>query len=214
MSKKGKVKMKVKKWFEHHWESLPIIIALSLLAVALFKNPVGFQNLAWYGLVALTAVYAYATMRLVRENRRTVEEMKQSRLDAVKPNLSLQPGDWTYGGFSALYLVNSGGVAKDVKIDIELAALESKRLLFIPAINREHKVCLCVGAEARGQGGVTKVDVVFEDAYNQRLSESFTIDFSELKKDGREIWPQYSELSGVESALRRIARNTERARRR
>jgi hypothetical protein len=204
MFKESEVRMKVKKWLEHHWEALPIIIALILLAVALFKNPVGFQNLAWYGLVALTAIYAYATMRLVRENRRTVEEMKQSRLDAVKPNISLQPGDFTHGGFGALYLVNSGGVAKDVKIDIEVTKPKSKDLLFVPAINREHRVYLSVGDKAQDQGGVVKVDVVFKDGYNQMLSESLSIDFSELKEEGREIWTQYSELSEIKRELSEI----------
>ncbi len=199
--------MKVRKWFEHNWESLPIIIALILLAVAMFKNPVGFQNLAWYGLVALTAVYAYATVRIVRENKRTIEEMKQSRLDAVKPALSLQPEMFTFGGdFSALYLVNSGGVAKDVKIDIEVTKPESKKLLFVPAINREHKVYLEAGTQAQNQGGLIKVHVDFKDGYNQSLSESLSIDFSELETEGRRIWGQHSELSEINSSLRDIKR--------
>ena len=85
MFEESEVKMKVRKWFGHNWESLPIIIGLILLAVAVFKNPVGFQNLAWYGLVALTAVYAWATVRIARENKRTIEEMKQPRLDSWRP---------------------------------------------------------------------------------------------------------------------------------
>jgi hypothetical protein len=199
--------MKVRKWFEHNWASLSIIIALVLLAVAMFKTPVGFQNLAWYGLVALTAVYAYATVRIAGENKRTIEEMKQSRLDAVKPALSLQPEVFTFGGdFSALYLVNSGGVAKDVKIDIEVTKPESKELLFVPAINREHKVYLGAGTQAQNQGGLIKVHVDFKDVYNQSLSESLSIDFSELETEGRRIWGQHSELSEINSSLREIKR--------
>lgn len=206
------MKVKLMKWFENNWESLPIIIALILLAVALFKNPVGFQNLAWYGLVALTAIYAYATMRLVKENRRTVEEMKQSRLDAVKPTLSLKPEMFTLGGgFTALYLVNSGGVAKDVKVDIEVTKPESKTLIFVPAIDREHKVYLKGCAEAQDQGGLVKVHVDFKDGYNQTLTESLSIDFSELKKEDRGVWGQYSELyselSDIKRALAGIERN-------
>ena len=201
----------MRKWFKNYWETFPIIIALVLLAVAMFINPLGFQNLAWYGLVALTAVYAYATMRLVRENRRTVEEMKQSRLDAMKPILSLEPGHFTLGGgFAALYLVNSGGVAKDVKIDIQVTKPESKKSLFVPALGREHKVYLQVGDEAQRWGGVIKVDVHFRDGYNQSLSESLLIDFSDLKQEGREVWPQDSKLSEVRRALAEIARNIDR----
>jgi hypothetical protein len=207
----GKVKMKVRKWFGDYWP----IIALILLAVALFINPVGFQNLAWYGLVALTAIYAWATMKIARENKRTIEEMKQSRLDAVKPSFSLQPGDFTLGGgFSTLYLVNSGGVAKDVKIDIEITKPESKKSIFVPAIDREHKVYLKGGAEAQDQGGLVKVHVDFKDGYNQTLSESLLIDFSDLKQEGREIWGQDSEvvraLGGIANNISSVERKLKR----
>jgi hypothetical protein len=198
----------MRKWFNTFgWEIFPVIIALVILAVAMFINPSRFQNMAWYGLVALTALYAWGTIRIARENKRTVEEMRQSRLDAVKPALSLQPGLFTFGGgFSEVYLVNSGGVAKDVKIDIEVTKPELKRLLFVPAIDREHKVHLGVDDKARDQGGVVKVGVIFKDGYNQMLNESFSIDFSELKEEGREILSQYSELFEVKRILEGIER--------
>lgn len=197
----------MRQWFKNNWETFPIIIALVLLAVAMFTNPLGFQNMAWYGLVGLTALYAWATVRIAKENKRTIEEMKQSRLDAVKPALSLQPEGFTFGGgFSALYLVNSGGVAKDVKIDIEVTKPESKKLLFVPAINREHKVYLEEGGKAKDQGGLIKVHVDFKDGYNQSLSESLSIDFSELKKEGRAIWGQYPELHEIKRVLEQIER--------
>jgi hypothetical protein len=189
--KKSEVKMKVRKWFGEYWPALPIIIALVLLAVALFINPVGFQNLAWYGLVALTAIYAWATLMIARANKRTIEEMKQSRLNAVKPSLSLQPENWNVGPIlGALYLANSGGVAKDLKMDIQVTTPELKKLAFVPAIDREHKVYLQISEEAELQGGVVKVDVYFRDAYNQSFTESLSIDFSDLKREGREFWSQ------------------------
>jgi hypothetical protein len=195
------MKMKARKWFGDYWP----IIALILLAVALFINPVGFQNLAWYGLVALTAIYAWATMRIARENKRTIEEMKQSRLDAVKPNLSLQPGDFTIGGgFSGLYLVNSGGVAKDVKVDIEMVKLKSRKSLFVPAIDAQHWVYLGAVAKAQDQTGVIRVHMQFKDGYNQPLSESLSIDFSDLKEEDREIIGQYSDLHEIKRTLERL----------
>ena len=198
--------MKVKKWFEDNWVSFPIIIALILLAIALFIDPAGFQNLAWYGLVALTAIYAYGTMRLVRENKRTIEEMKQSRLDAVKPSLSLQPGGFTLGGgFSELYLVNSGGVAKDVKVDMEIAKPESRKSLFIPAIDAQHWVYLGAVVKTQEQTGVITVHMKFRDGYNQPLSESLSIDLSDLKKEGREITGQYSDLHEIKRTLENLA---------
>ena len=211
MFKESEVKTKVRRWFRYNWESVPIIIGLILLAVAVFKNPVGFQNLAWYGLVALTAVYAWATVRIARENRRTIEEMRQSRLDAVKPALSLKPEMFTLGGgFAALYLVNSGGVAKDVKVDIAVTKPESRKSIFVTAIDREHEVYLKGCAEAHDQGGVVRVYVDFKDGYNQTLSESLSIDFSELKKEDREVWGQYSELYSELSEIKRALGGIER----
>ena len=194
--------MKVRKWFGEYWPALPIIIALVLLAVALFINPVGFQNLAWYGLVALTAIYAWATLMIARANKRTIEEMKQSRLDAVKPYLSLQPGDFTEdGGFGGLYLINSGGTAKDVKIDIEIAKPESTRSLFAPAIEREHWVYLGPITKAQDQTEVITVRLQFRDGYNHPHNDSLSIDLADLRKEGREIIGRYSELVQIKQTL-------------
>ena len=193
---------------------MPIIVVLILLGIALILKLPDFANWVSYALVAITAVYAYATIMVVRatsrqteETKRMIDEMRQSRLDAVKPSLSLQPEGFTFGGgFSVLYLVNSGGVAKDVKIDIEMTNPDSKKVLFVPAINREHKVYLHVGGEVQDKGGLIKVHVNFKDGYNQSFSESLSIDFSELKKEGREISGQYAELDEIKRVLERIER--------
>lgn len=193
---------------------VPIIIALILLAVALLCNLSNFLNLAWFALVALTAVYAYATLLVMKatskqaeESRRMINEMRQSRLDAVKPSLSLQPEGFTFGGgFSGLYLMNSGGVAKDVRVDIEVTNPDSKKVLFVPAIDREHKVYLQIDSRVQTRGGFIKVDVSFKDGYDQTLSESLSMDFSELKKEGREIRGHYSELDKIQRVLEAIER--------
>jgi Ca2+/Na+ antiporter len=185
-----------------------LFLLLVFLVVAMFIDPSGFQNIVSYALVAITVVYAWATVTIARANRRTIEEMKQSRLDAVKPALSLQPGLFTHGGgFGALYLANSGGFAKDVKINVQVTKPELKKSLFVPPIDREHKVHLQVDDEAQKLGGVIKVDVHLKDGYNQSLSESLLIDFSDLKQEGREVWPQDSELSEVRRDLKEIAGN-------
>jgi hypothetical protein len=195
----------MKKCFKQYEEAAPYLAILIILVIFFFFQPSNFMNMTYFALVALTAVYAYATIRVVGENRRAVEEMRQARLDAVKPALSLQPEGFTFGGgFSVLYLVNSGGVAKDVKIDIEVTNPDSKKVLFVPAINREHKVYLEVGGEVQDKGGLIKVNVNFKDSYNQSFTESLSIDFSELKKEGRKIWGQYSELYEISKALKDI----------
>lgn len=217
--------IKLRTWIKQNWPIIPIIVALSLLGIALYLNPSNFLNLAWFALVALTAVYAYATLRVMRatskqaeETKRMIDEMRQSRLDAVRPSLSLQPGGFTFGGgFSFIYIRNSGGVAKEVKIDIEITNPQIKKALFIPAINRDNMVYLPIDdigiGAVQNMGGLMTVYVNFKDSYNQSLSESLSIDFSELKKEGRELRGQGSELEDISSALEKIEREISRIKR-
>jgi len=191
-----------------------IIAVLILLRKAFLLYPSDFINIAWYALVGFTAIYAFASMMVMmatskqaKETRRMIEEIRQSRLDAVKPALSLQPEGFIFGGgFSGLYLMNSGGVAKDVEIDIEITNPDSKKLMFVPTINREHKVYLQIGGKVYDTGGFIIVHVNFKDGYNQSLSESLSIDFSELKREGREIRGQYPEQYEIQKVLESIER--------
>ena len=183
------------------------LIIILVLTREFLRNAYNFTNLAWFTLCVLTAIYAFTTIIVVLENRKTIKEMRQARLDAVKPAISLQPEGFTFGGgFSGLYLMNSGGVAKDVRVDIEVTNPDSKKFMFIPAINREHKVYLQIGGKGYDTGGFVKVQVNFKDGYNQSLSESLSIDFSELKKEGREIRGQSSEQYGIQKVLESIER--------
>ena len=203
---------------KENWPMIPIGIALALLALALFLSPSEFTNLAWFALVALTAVYAYATIRVMRvtskqteETRRMIEEMKQSRLDAVKPSLSLQPWGFTFGGgFGALCLVNSGGVAKGVKIDITISNPPSKKSLFMTALDKEYMAYLPIDniGELQRTGALVEIVATYKDGYNQSLSEHLSFDFSNLLKEGRGVigQQQYSELSEIRRALQDIER--------
>jgi hypothetical protein len=201
----------MKKWFKQAWQAIPmeipIFLAIILLGVALFLNPSDFINMAWYALVALTAVYAYATVKVVIENKKAINEMRQTRLDAVKPALSLQPEDFTFGGdFSTLYLMNSGGVAKDVKLDIKVTNPDSEQFLYIPTINKEHKVFLQINNKVNNAGGFVRVLINYKDSYNQELSEILSLDFSDLNKEGRKIIGQNSELRDIIRKLEYIER--------
>ncbi len=185
---------------------MPIFMALILLGIALHLTPSNFINLAWYALVALTAVYAFATLMVVKESERM-------RLDAVRPSLSLEPGLFLEGGgFVLLYLRNSGGVAKEVKVDIEISSPSEQKALFIPAINREHTVLLLNVAKIQETGGFVKASVAYKDSYNQNLSETLSINFSELKREGRDVEGQYSELNEIHRTLERIERKLPRER--
>ena len=192
-----------------------LFIIFGVVLYIIFRsNPENFKDftaIAWLALVLVTAIYACATVMILIENRRTIREIRQSRLDTVKPALSLQPEGFTFGGgFSALYLMNSGGVAKDVRVDIKVTNPDSKKVLFVPAINREHKLYLEVDGKVQDKGGLVKVCVNFKDGYNRSLSESLSIDFSELKREEREIRGQYSELGHIVKALESIERHMPR----
>lgn len=204
-------------WIRQNWPIIPITLALILLAIALFLSPANFLNLAWFALVALTAVYAYvavtvirATSRQTEETKRMIDEMRQSRLDAVRPSLSLQPGESTLGStFSSLYLRNSGGVAREVKIDINITNAEQKQAIFVPAIDRDHMVYLPINNvdSLYITGGVMNVHIDFIDSYNQSLTENLSLDFSKLKEEWRKLTGQYSELNEIRRVLENIERS-------
>ena len=192
----------MKKSLRDNWGSLFIIIALVLLAVFLFRDPAVFPHLASYGLLVVTAVYAWATVRIAGENKRTIEEMKQSRLDAVRPYLLLQPGDFALNGsFSGLYLINSGGIARDVKIDVEIAQPKTTELLFAPAIEREHWVFLGLIGKAQNQTVAITVRLEFKDGYDHPYNDSLSINLADLRKEGRKVIGRYSELVQIKQTL-------------
>jgi hypothetical protein len=164
-------------------------------------------------------VYAYAAVSVIRAaskqaeaTKRMIDEMRQSRLDVVKPSFSLQPGDFTLDDtFSSLYLKNSGGVARKVQIDIEIGNTEEKHALFVPAIDRDNRVYLPIkDIDSLSQlGSLVKVFMNFMDSSGQSLTETLFIDFSELKKEGRQFVGQYSELDDINRVLERIERSVE-----
>jgi len=203
--------------FKRWWPTYLILLALVLLGVALlFRHPL-YQDMAYLGLVVVTAIYVFATHRIsnatskqTTETRRMIDEMRQSRLDAARPSLSLQPVNITLGGiFSSLYLRNSGGVARDVKIDIEVTTTEQKQAIFVPAIDRDHMVYLPISGidSLYIAGGLMSMHIDFEDSHNQSLTEDLSIDFSKLKEEGRELTGQYSELNELKRVLENIERS-------
>jgi hypothetical protein len=201
----------MRKWFRDYWQAIPIFAALVLLAIALLCNISNFQNIAWYALVAITAVYAWATMLVVRENKRTVEEMRQSRLDAVKPALSLQPGMFTLdGNFHALYLENSGGVAKGLIITIIINNQTQETKLSMTALNNGKTAYLrdIEIKKHRESGDNLHIIVDYKDIYEQSLKETFSIDFS-IEKD-RKMIGQHSELHNELHEINRVLGQIER----
>ncbi|MFH1638892.1 MAG: hypothetical protein ABIB93_01060 [Chloroflexota bacterium] len=188
MSKKEKVRL----WIKINWKVIPLLLALSLLGLFLWYGNEDFANLATYALVALTAIYVYGTMKIV-------DEMKQSRLDTVKPSLSLKPERFlSSDSFAELYLNNSGGLARNIKIDIKVTGdkgVNENHSFYIASIDRNGKVSLPISNIFKLQEAncLIKIQVNYKDSYNQILEESLELDFSEINKEKRQIIGEHEE---------------------
>jgi len=63
----------------------PFIVALALLAIALFFIPSVFERLALFALVAVTMAYAIFTYQQMRASREMISEVKEQRLATLQP---------------------------------------------------------------------------------------------------------------------------------
>lgn len=68
----------------------PPIVALALLAIALFLLPSQFERLALFALVAVTMAYAVFTYQQVQATREMISEAKEQRLAALQPIIILK----------------------------------------------------------------------------------------------------------------------------
>ena len=68
----------------------PYLVALALLAVALFLIPSQFERLALFALVAVTMAYAIFTYQQMRASREMISEVKEQRLAALQPIIILK----------------------------------------------------------------------------------------------------------------------------
>lgn len=166
-------------------------------------------------LVVVTAYYADSAKTQADASLKMAREMERARIEAVRPSLSLWPADYTLGGsFSTLSLRNSGGVAKDVKIDFKVTNPNISESLFIPAIDRESMVILPLASKVQDTGGKISVEVTFKDSYNRDLSEKLEINFHDLKQENRKLAFQTSlighKLHDIERDLNNIGREISR----
>ena len=158
-------------------------------------------------LVVVTAYYADSAKTQADASLKMAQEMERTRIQAVRPSLSLWPADYTFGGdFSSLSLRNSGGVAKDVKIDFKTTKPDSSESLFIPAIDEDSMVILHSANEVQREGGKLIVELNFKDSLGQLLNDKLEIDFGNLRHENRKLAFQTS-IIGQE--LRNITRNLE-----
>lgn len=127
-------------------------------------------------LAIITGYYAYE----VRLTRRATRE----------PSLSIVTDEPTFGGdVSRLALVNSGGVARDVKIDISTGDDDTrKRWFYCPALRDGKFLWLDFDInEIQKRKGKVVIELRFKDNSGNIHSRSLGLDFGKLEGEGRAL---------------------------
>ena len=133
-------------------------------------------------------VSVFVTVVLVVITAYYARETRKIRLESVRPNFSLRTGLYlSNGGMHGLYLRNTGGVARDVKVDIETSNNENKSF-FVPSLDSGQEINLSVNfQQVRENNGFVKVKLEFKDGYNRNLIDSLFVNLKQLSEEKREI---------------------------
>ena len=161
----------------------------------LISNPLWASVIIAAILAIITAYYA--------------REMKKTRMESIKPNFSLRTGLYTIGGgIHALYLINIGGVAREVKIDVKENDSINKRY-YVPSLGLGEEINLEFASDnIKDRTGILEIILTFKDGYYRDLDDILKIDFDAIKKEGREIQlqlvPLNRSLEEISSSLKKI----------
>jgi hypothetical protein len=109
-------------------------------------------------------------------------EARKFRLESIRPALSVRPARYIPGGhFVCLELVNDGGLARNLKIELICDGVTSSMLT--PSLGRNDKLRLMENTDELFQkGGNLLVRVSYSDTYGKRHQENLEVDFGQLKK--------------------------------
>jgi len=153
-------------------------------------------------------VSVFVTVVLVVITGLYLWETRKIRLESIRPNFSLRTGLYTIGGgIHELYLKNTGGVARELEVDVKTSTNEDKQY-FVPSLDFDQEICLEVDfQQIRENNGFVKVELKFKDGYNRKCADNLSVNFEQLSKEGREITFQ---LSPREEYIEKIAGNLER----
>jgi hypothetical protein len=161
---------------------LAVLGLIIILAVLKYYNPIpSLISPDW----ALAIVTGTATVVLVIITALQMLEARKLRYESVRPNLSLEPAEFTIGGgFIMVSLVNGGVVARDLEIDVDYQG--NKDLLCTSSIGANQKVTVLMGNFPEA-GGNAKVAVRYHDMYGKAHTETLCIDFDTINKVKRRI---------------------------
>jgi hypothetical protein len=133
-------------------------------------------------------------------------ETRRIRLEAGRPSLSLRPDILFAGGsFGDLLLQNGGGLARDVKVNIQTHNPSEKASSYISALDKGNVAYLNVPNLniIQNTKGKIEVDLEYKDAYDNIHREKLTLDLGMLQQEGRELKYQWSKTEHNFDALNR-----------
>ena len=115
----------------------PPLVALALLAIALFLLPSKFERLALFALVAVTMAYAIFTYRQVQASKQMIGEAKEQRLAALQPIVILKSVQKPMAGVEPTLVLRSEyfsnflawNAGNGPAIEIEIALLDNNQSL-------------------------------------------------------------------------------------
>ena len=128
-------------------------------------------------LVAITAYYAYE-VRLTRKAGNEPAFSIRSEVSFAMDTIS----------FSRIVLVNSGGPARDIKVDIYTGDNAKKGLFFIPALHSGHFAHLEFDIQKLQKGKrKVRVELKYKDNIGNSQRDSLDLDLDELQNEGRTL---------------------------
>jgi hypothetical protein len=154
----------------------------------------------------LTIVNGILTTSLVIISALHMVEARRMRLESAKPIFSIQPADFYGESFLTLHILNSGGTAKDVRIDVSYK--NHTEQFYNSSIGTGERVPilhLMKEPYFPNAGGVVAVQVKCKDSYGVEHLNKLTIDFDSLVKENRAVTNVLSPLDIIARHLKDIA---------
>jgi hypothetical protein len=139
-------------------------------------------------LVGVTWYYAYQTRRI--------------RIETVKPHFAFEPGLFnTSGDFLCLYLINTGGVARE----LEAVPDGEETGIFVPSLARGEKVEIISFQrveQLKQSGSILILSLRYSDGYGEKHQEILSLNFGKIKNHG--VPYKFNTLEMMQGNLRQI----------
>ncbi|MCJ7571940.1 MAG: hypothetical protein MUO82_08710 [Candidatus Thermoplasmatota archaeon] len=144
-------------------------------------DPLWVSAFVTFILVCITAYYAIETRKI--------------RIGSVKPLFALRTGFPISEEPMSLYLMNNGGVAIDVNIDVLIDDVIKHRY-YVASIPNDGYVDLHISLkECKENKNKIKVKIDYKNSYSWfKKEQSLNLELEEVTKDGREVKYYYTSI--------------------